>query len=192
MKQQPKTRDRILQVTQDLIQKSGYSAISFADIALAVGIKKPSIVHHFPNKGALVEAVVIQYSEFFETALKNVMDDASKNSHNALDFAFMPYRAFGEEENKICLCGALAGEYTALPENVQKQVMHFFDMKQTLLKVILEQGLNNAELSFTCEPEKMAQHILHSLQGSLIIKRATGQFEHIENTIEIIKQQIKL
>lgn len=190
MTQQLNTRNHILDVTQDLIQKSGYSAISFSDIAAVVGIKKPSIVYHFPNKSALVQAVIDQYSKSFENGLINIMDDDSKNSRDAFDFICMPYRYFGDAGDKICLCGALAGEYTALPEDVQKKVTQFFDMKLALLENILEQGLSSAQLKFSSPTSQMAQHILHSLQGALIIKRATGQFEHIENTIEIIKQQI--
>jgi len=184
------TRERILEVTQNLIQKSGFSAISFADIAEVVGIKKPSIVHHFPSKSALAEAVVMRYSHSFETALEKVLEDPAKNSMDAFDFACMPYRIFGEAGDKICLCGALAGEYTALPEPVQKQVTRFFENKILLLQNILKKGLEDAEFSFDADTTQMAQHILHSLQGALMIKRATGNQEHIANTIELLKRDL--
>ena len=184
------TRERILEVTQNLIQKSGFSAISFADIAAAVGIKKPSIVHHFPSKSALAEAVVIRYSHDFQAALKKVVDNPSKSNMDAFDLACSPYQIFGEAGDMICLCGALAGEYTALPEPVQKEVTRFFEDKMLLLQDILEEGLKNAEFSFDVNTSLMAQHILHSLQGALMIKRATGKPDHIKNTIQLLKRDL--
>jgi TetR/AcrR family transcriptional repressor of nem operon len=72
------TATRILDAAQQLIQTKGYYAISFVDIANIVGIKKPSIIHHFSSKAVLGAAVVRRYSEKFLAQLEAVASDDQK------------------------------------------------------------------------------------------------------------------
>lgn len=48
------TRDRILQETAALVAVRGYHGTATRDIAAAVGIRQPSLFHHFKNKQAIL------------------------------------------------------------------------------------------------------------------------------------------
>lgn len=190
MKVNQSTAERILDVAQELIQRRGYNAISFTDIAEDVGIKKPSIVHHYPSKAALGKAVVRRYRETFAAALNNVANSPEKTALDAFEFYCTPYLDYGKTKDKVCLCGALAGEFTALPKSVQKEVSQFFEAHISWLQIILERGKNSGEFRFSEGSHAMAMHILDSLQGALIVKRATANFEHLDKTIELLKEEL--
>ena len=53
-----KSKQEILSVATRLFARKGYEATSLQSIADQVGMKKPSLLYHYPSKGALKEAVL--------------------------------------------------------------------------------------------------------------------------------------
>ncbi|MDX3884604.1 MULTISPECIES: TetR/AcrR family transcriptional regulator [Edaphosphingomonas] len=51
------TRQSILDAAEVVFAEQGYAAARLEDVALAVGIRRPSIVYHFPGKQELYDAV---------------------------------------------------------------------------------------------------------------------------------------
>lgn len=57
-KEPEKVKKLILQTAEKLASAGGEDSVSFAKIAKMVGISTGAVIHHFPNKNALLEAVV--------------------------------------------------------------------------------------------------------------------------------------
>ena len=185
------TATKILDVGQELIQTRGYTAMSFQDIALQVGIKKPSVIHHFPGKAALGAAIVHRYRDTFASQLEAIERDSHKTAWDALELYFSPYLHFSETPNKVCLCGALAAEITVLPEEMRLEVKQFMEEHQRWLEGILRNGRSRGELTFNETPVRLSRLLFNALQGTLLVKRSTDDLSQLKDVIKVIKRMLK-
>ncbi len=80
------TRDRIIEVADDLFYKSGFDATSFADVAAAVGIPRGNFYHHFKTKDAILEAVIKRRMERTRALLGRWEMEASDPFERVLSF----------------------------------------------------------------------------------------------------------
>ena len=185
------TADRILDAGQELIQTGGFSAMSFQDIASEVGIRKPSIIHHFPTKAELGVAIIRRYRDTFAAQLQQISEEPAKSSWDALEFYFSPYLFLASTPDKVCLCGALAGEIPVLPEVMRVEVKQFIEAHQRWLEEILREGVERGELVLIDSPQSLSRVIFNSLQGSLLVRRSTGDVSQLKEIINAMRKLVK-
>jgi TetR/AcrR family transcriptional repressor of nem operon len=185
------TSSKILDVGQELIQTRGYTAMSFQDIATRVGIKKPSVIHHFPSKAALGVAIIQRYRDTFADQLEAIKHDPDKTAWEALDFYYSPYLHFAATPDTVCLCGALAGEVPALPQEMRREVKQFMEDHQRWLEGILRNGRKRGELNFNETPARLSRMLRNTLQGTLLVKRSTDDLSQLQDVIKVITRMLK-
>ena len=184
------TAEQILDVAETLIQTRSYGAFSYQDIADALGIRKASIHYHFAAKADLGAAVVDRYADRFGTALAAMDEDQSKSSMALLDFYIEPYLRYAKTPDRVCLCGALAGEMMTLPPEMRTRVDRFFRSHHAWLAGILERGVKRGEFKLPASAAKTAHLILGALQGALLVKRTTGDASQLKDVVTVLKAQL--
>jgi TetR/AcrR family transcriptional regulator, transcriptional repressor for nem operon len=176
---QPDTRTALIDAATHLVRRRGYAAFSYADLADVIGIRKPSIHHHFPAKEDLGEALVVAYTERFAEAL-DAIDAASSDPIARLDAYAGPYRD-GLTRNEGCLCGVLASEIAVLPARIQTSVRRFFALNLRWLEKTLEEGRSGLRPGI--EPRREAQTILATLQGASFVALSLGNRKTFEDAL---------
>ena len=176
------TRHALIENATRLVRQRGYSAFSYADLAEVVGIRKPSIHHHFPNKEGLGVVIVAAYTDRFAELLDRI-DRSSVDAIGRIVAYAAPYRA-GIDSGQGCLCGVLAAEMNVLPERVQDEVRQFFTCNLRWLEKVLIQGLAGGEFRRDVQPQREARTILATLQGAMSLALSLQDARVFEDALE--------
>lgn len=165
----PDTAERILDVAERLVQTRGFNGFSYADVATELDITKAALHYHFASKAELGEALIARYAARFFQALASV-DEQELDARAKLD-AYAALYADVLRDDRMCLCGMLASEYSTLPKRMQDAVVRYFDDNETWLERVLAQGRADGTLRFTGYARETAQMILSSLEGAMLVAR---------------------
>jgi TetR/AcrR family transcriptional repressor of nem operon len=171
----PGTAERILDVAERLVQLRGFNGFSYADVADELGVTKPSVHYHFPGKGELGEALIKRYALRFEAALAQI--DAKSKDINAKLAAYAELYAGVLRQDRMCLCGMLAADYTTLPPAMRDQVVRFFDLNEAWLGRVLEKGRDQSAVHFNGSARTEARLIISALEGAMLVARPYGEPE---------------
>ena len=179
-KREPNTAERILDVAERLVQTRGFSNVSYADIASELGITTASLHYHYPGKAELGQALIARYAKRFAQALDQI--DHDQRDPRAKLEAYAGLYADVLRGKRMCMCGILAAEYQTLPKPMRRAVIRFFDDNQRWLAQTLTQGQKDQTLSLGAPPEEIAQSILSTLEGAMLVARPYGDLERFNST----------
>ena len=171
--------EEILSVAQDLVQTKGYNGFSYRDIATAIGIKSASIHYHFPTKGDLGRDLTVRYSDAFAQALQTLSESTDSASERIEGYAAL-FRATLVEQDRLCMCGMLAGEVETVPEDVKVEVARFFKEQTVWLADVLQSGIDSGEILPDTDANAWAITILSSFEGGMLVARGSGDCNHFD------------
>lgn len=169
--------ERILKTAEALMVERGYSAFSYADIADAVKIRKPSIHHHFPTKAGLVVAVLKSYRKRLIEATE-ILDSQIKNPWKRLE-AYVQYweGCIRDRTAPFCIAALLAAELPSLPEEVQAEVTLHFQTLSGWMERVLNEGVKASVIHLQAPAATEAQTLMAIVHGAMLSARATGNCE---------------
>ena len=178
------TAERALDVAEQLVQVRGFNGVSYADVAGELGVTKAALHYHFATKAELGEALINRYTIRFEAALESIdeggMDAPSKISAYAgiyLDVL---------RQQRMCLCGMLAAEYQTLPPPMQQSIVRFFDINETWLERVLNEGQHAGTLRHRGSARSAAQVVISTLEGAMLVTRLHDD----PNRLEVATKQL--
>jgi TetR/AcrR family transcriptional repressor of nem operon len=181
-KRQNDTAERILDIAERLVQMRGFSNFSYADIATELGMTTASLHYHYRGKAELGYALITRYTERFTDALGRIDQDLP-DAREKLE-AYARLYADVLQGKRMCMCGILAAEYETLPAPMRTAVIHFFDENQKWLADLLTQGHEERTLSFTGSADDVAQSILSTLEGAMLVARPYGDLAKFNATTD--------
>ena len=176
------TSQRILDIAERLLQTRGYNAFSYADVAQALHVTKASLHYHFPSKAELGKRLIERYERSFLQALAEI-DRVSADARERLR-RYVDIYADVLRNDRMCLCGMLAAEYTTLPKPMKAELKHFFDENERWLVAVLEEGQKTGKLRFTGSAREVARLVVGSLEGAMMLARSYDDVARFKSAAE--------
>jgi TetR/AcrR family transcriptional repressor of nem operon len=162
------TREEIVRCADRLQRQRGYAGWSFGDISAEVELRRASIHHHFPTKGALLAAVV---ELNLEAGRQVALSLAGLSPALQLRAFFEGYRALLASDT-LCPCGALTVDLPGLPEEAAAAATRYVDELRAWLAHVLSSGQAAGEVRRSAPPEAQAELVISAVQGALQHARA--------------------
>jgi TetR/AcrR family transcriptional regulator, transcriptional repressor for nem operon len=173
------SKEAVLAAAKRAAMAHGYNGLNFRDIALEVGIRAPSIYHHFPTKADLGAAVARRYWEDTVEQLEAI-SDGSPDALSALHRYPEIFRESLSRENRICLSSFMAAEYDDLPDAVKTEVQGFADVNVAWLsKLLVLAGIAKRK-----DSETRARAIYAAVAGAQLFARGRSDIALFDTMIE--------
>jgi TetR/AcrR family transcriptional repressor of nem operon len=183
------TRTAILDMAEELVQVRGFNGFSYADVSSALGLTNAALHYHFPGKAELGEALITRYSERFVASLREISERDTTPLGRLRAYADL-YRSVLEAD-RMCLCGMLAADYQTLPEAMRQAVTDFFDANHAWLTRVLEEGKADRSLRFTGRARDVAELIVGTLEGAMLVARTYGDSERFGAVAKQLLEELR-
>jgi TetR/AcrR family transcriptional repressor of nem operon len=175
------TREEILSVARNLIQTRSYLGFSFQDVADRVGIRKPSLYHHFPTKEALGVEVLDEATDAFRKWAAATSPTAGRK----LSAYFELYRWGLRAGLAMCPAGALAPGWDCIEPKLRSAVRSLRDVQVQWLS-----GVFSADPRNRRRAGELAAFVFAACQGALLSARMTGAAEDFDAVIAQVRAAI--
>jgi TetR/AcrR family transcriptional repressor of nem operon len=172
-------REVLLSTARAAVQAHGYNALSFRELAKAVGIKSASVHYHFPTKGDLGAVLARRYTQDGAAALEDLLTRSQKPTW-CMDRYIEIFRAALMNGNRMCLCGIMGAEYDDLPEAVRAEIDAFARVNIAWLERVL--ALAHPKRDKRALQEQAAA-IYAAIEGAQLIARSRGDITAYDQAV---------
>jgi AcrR family transcriptional regulator len=174
------TREKILQVASKLIVRQGYTATSISQIAGETGIGKATVYHHFPDKEAIVYALLDRSSSRVHETLSAV--EAGDDPHRQIEaIARAGIRLRGESFD---LFQVIRREVPGSRNRVHAELASFFVVYTNQFTNAIQTGIRLG-IFRDVDPSEAARTLLTMLAGLYVqIYLSGGRIPDPEKTIQ--------
>jgi len=168
------TADDILACARTLIIAGGYNGFSYADVAEIVGIRKPSIHHHFASKVDLVRTLVSRYRQEAQAGLAAIERNIQDPRDQLENYVAYWEACINDATAPFCVCALLACELPILPEEVALEVRAHFRSLASWLTSVMERGKRKGQLHLSSAAKIEAEGFMATVHGAMLSARAYG------------------
>lgn len=188
MKSVVDTKKQILDIAENLLLDRGYNGFSYKDISQALAIKNASIHYYFPQKTDLGVAIIERAKNRFEKWAAAIDAKGAGYPEKLNEFCLI-FKKYVDQEQQVCLGGALETDFKTLPSEMQKETRTFISGILQWLEKMLTAGRENGNFNFTGNAREQALLIMSSLQGVIQIVRVTAPLS-FDAVTERIRSQL--
>lgn len=178
------TKTEILATAADLLQKQSMNGFSLQDVADRVGIRKPSLFHHYRNKEALVSDVIETSISAFRARVDALQDQPPARQLEAFFSIYLGNIGAG---SRLCPVGGILGDWDHLPQQLQQRARRLLDLQQQWLERI---ALSGEYAHDETEAQGWAEEVLLNVQGALVLARVRQSPLPLERAVARLRQRL--
>ena len=159
------TKDRIKRVATKFFSQNGYDGTSLDSIAAEVGMKKPSLLYHYPNKEALREAVLDDLLAHWQERLPAILAAATGGTRRFEELFNEVVQYFGDDPHRAAL---IIREMVGRPKETRERVGGALAPWLALLVQAIEQGQAAGRVRPDLDPQAYLTEMVVLIVGTFV------------------------
>jgi AcrR family transcriptional regulator len=156
--------EQILTEATILFAAQGYDGTSLKAIAERVGIRKPSLLYHYPSKEELRLAVLRALFARWNDVLPSILQAATTGADRFEGLVTEVVRFFTEEPNRARL---LLREMLDRPELLREQMSQFVAPWLAIVTDYIRTGQKEGTVRPDVDPESYVMHVIQMVVGGV-------------------------
>lgn len=163
-------RTHILDVATRRFAAHGVDGTSLSAIAGDVGVRKPSLLYHFPSKDALHQAVLDGVLSRWNEVLPRLLEAASGDDRfDALLDETVAFFLSDPDRARLVL-----REVLDRPEQMRERLAAAVQPWIRVIAGYIERGQTHGEVREDVDPEAYVVHVIHMIVGGVAIADTLG------------------
>ena len=174
---------------------NGYHSTSLDDVLRESGVGKGNFYYYFRSKEDLGYAIIDEVvGSFLHWTLEPCFADAGRPLVSQLHCFLDRVREAQRESNCVggCALGNLASELSDIHEGFRARLHSVFTAWRERLTMALRGGQVRGELLEGGRPETIAQFLVASLEGAILMTTVTKDIGVMEQCVEELKRYLTL
>lgn len=171
------TKEKILEVAQQLVLEYGFGGMSVDQILAAAGITKGAFFHHFKSKNDLAQAIIDRYVQMDDKLLHELMDRAEKLSPDPLQ-QYLIFVGLLEETLRGmaeppagCLVASFVYQLELFNEETRQSVINGFQEWERVLGRKLEEAMGKHTPRLPVSAMQIYDNLLSLFEGGVIMAK---------------------
>ena len=188
------TRQRIIEEAAPIFNQRGFAGCSMQDVLDATGLEKGGVYRHFASKEELA-AEAFQYAWTRVAKARREGQDAIPGAVEKLKYSV---RRFAETPGVFpggCPLMNTAIEADDGNPTLRELALNGIKDWKSRLAEIVEAGLRDGEIRVGTEPRRIANTMIATLEGALMISRLEGDgtaLRDAQTTLEVVLDEISV
>jgi TetR/AcrR family transcriptional regulator len=150
-------RTQILKVATRRFARQGFDGTSLQEIAEEVGVKKPSLLHHFPSKADLLRGVLDNLFEHWTESLPRLLEAVTSGRGRFEAITAELVRFFREDPDRARL---VIRELMDRPEQMESRLAATLNPWLTLIADYMRKSIDAGHVPRDVDPEAYILHIV--------------------------------
>lgn len=166
-------RTHILTVATRRFARQGFDSTSLQEIADEVGVKKPSLLHHFPSKNELLRSVLDNLFEHWTEVLPRLLEAVTSGRAQFFESIIRELTTFfGDDPDRARL---VVRELLDRPQQMQSRLAQTLTPWVTLIADYIRRSQQKGEAAEDVDPEAYIVHIVTLTVSGIAAMPVIGQ-----------------
>lgn len=165
-------KENILMNTIDVVNESGFQALSTKEVAKRSGVSEATIFKYYPRKNHLISAVLEHFSQY-DSDIFHVALNREGSPKEAIIFYIDSYATYYENYPAITVVSQAYDTLRTIPELVPK-VEEIVTGRMAVMKRLIERAQEAGEISKEADSGRLAEVFISAFRGVCLKWRMGG------------------